>query len=66
MIIEECAFLNKEKQTCNLLPECYNLGLDYRFTPCEHIAILQCPYKKFKRDLITKQQLNDEVRRLTK
>lgn len=68
MIIQECAFLSKNdlhvnpSESCNLLPEIS--GLEYRFRDCEAIAISECPYKKFKKGLISKEKLNEELQEL--
>lgn len=68
MIIKECAFLSKKDlqgnpaQSCNLLPEIS--VMKYRFRDCEEIAISECPYKKFKKGLITKEKLNEELQEL--
>lgn len=70
MIIKECAFLSKNDihgnpcLSCNLLPESYDSGLNYRFRECEEVSISECPYKKFKKGLITKEKLNQEIQEL--
>ena len=36
---------NPSNGTCNLFPEYYNFGLDYRFVECENVPISRCFYK---------------------
>lgn len=37
---------NPSNGTCNLFPEYYNFGLDYRFIECKNVPITKCPYKQ--------------------
>lgn len=62
MEIKECAFFDKQRKLCNLIPESFDSGLNYRFIECGKIAIQECPYKKFARGLINKEKLNDELK----
>lgn len=59
MTVEQCAFCHNG--SCNLLPEYYDNGLNYRFIQCEKIAISKCPYKLYIKGEITKEQLNDSI-----
>ena len=69
MKIEQCAFFSKETLignpscgTCNIFTQ--DELLLRRYIPCEAIPISKCPYKMFKEGLITKEELNNEVKKL--
>lgn len=63
MEIKECGFFDKQQKICNLIPESFDSGLFYRFVECEKIAIQNCPYKKFTKGMISKEKLNDELKK---
>ena len=63
MIVKECAFLSR-KGICNLITD--EKSCETTFIDCQAIPITKCPYKMFIKGQISKQQLDEQVRKLSK